>query len=237
MSEFLQALTAYQTLDPAGWVALYRYLPLYAGLVCVGVGSVLLLFGGGRAFRVVAGPLGLAVGLVLTAPLLGRLGMAQVDPRLPAVVGLGLLVLCVAFPPTALFVAVGVPVGMLCGQLMGSGEYLVGFGPGFLLAGVAAVLAHRALSVVAASLVGAWVLVLGLLATLDPLGGMVASIVRQPWGVLLAGALFALAGSVYQLAVRRTPEEAAQLKMDKLRAKQRLAEKRALEKRWGSGAG
>ena len=56
---------------------------------------------------------------------------------------------------------------------------------------------------------------------------------NQPWGVIIAAGLFALAGSVYQIAVRPSPEEMDKIRAEKERLKLRKAEQQALEKRWG----
>jgi hypothetical protein len=60
---FFEALKAYQTYNPQGWVGLYRVLPMWAGILFCVLGLSLLLFGGGRAFRLVAGPVGALIGL------------------------------------------------------------------------------------------------------------------------------------------------------------------------------
>ncbi len=93
---------------------------------------------------------------------------------------------------------------------------------------------HRVVGAVVASLVGAWLLIIGALAALHQFGGLVAAVANQPWGVLIAAALFALAGSVYQIAVRPSPEEQERLRAEKERLKLRKAEQKALEKRWGA---
>jgi hypothetical protein len=81
--------------------------------------------------------------------------------------------------------------------------------------------------------VGAWVLVIGALAALYQFVGLVATVANQPWGVILAAGLFALAGSVYQIAVRPSPEEMERIRSEKARLKMRKSEQKALERRWG----
>ncbi|MGZ3459571.1 MAG: hypothetical protein ACXU86_13845, partial [Archangium sp.] len=93
MDTYLEALKAYQTFNPAGWVALYRVLPMWAGLASCVAGLVLLLVGGGRLFRVLAGPLGALIGLGWTSVLLAKFGETGTDPRLPTAIAAGLAVL------------------------------------------------------------------------------------------------------------------------------------------------
>src|SRR5689334_1778013 len=115
---------------------------MWAGLVACVVGLVLLLFGGGRLFRALAGPLGALIGLGWTGVLAAKLGF-PLDPRLPMGAAAVLALLGFVLPPTVVYVGVGIPVGLLGGEIAGSSDYLIGFVPGFLLGGVVAVLLHR----------------------------------------------------------------------------------------------
>jgi hypothetical protein len=233
MEGLLQALKAYQTFNPSGWVALYRLLPMWAGIVCCVVGVTLLLAGGGRMFRVLAGPIGALVGLWCTPIVAAKLGVPDLVPRLPVIVAAVLMALGFLFPPAITFVGLGVPLGLVAGQIAGPQDFLLGFAPGFIIGGLVGALLHRVVSALVASVVGAWVLVIGALAALHQFGGLVAAVASRPWGVIIAAALFAVAGAVYQLAVRPTPEDADKQRAERERLKQRQAEQRALEKRWG----
>jgi hypothetical protein len=230
---YLQALKAYQTFNPSGWVAIYRLLPMWAGIVSCVVGLTLLLFGGGRLFRVIAGPMGALIGLGWTGVLTAKLGL-PLDPRLPTAAAAVLALVGFIFPPALVYVGVGIPVGLLGGEIAGPGDYLIGFAPGFILGGVVAVLLHRQVSAILASALGAWLLVIGALAALHPFTGIVSAMANQPWGLIIAAGLFALAGSVYQIAVRPSPEEVERQQAERQRLKERKAEQRALEKRWGA---
>ena len=233
MEPYLQALKVYQTFNPSGWVAIYRLLPMWAGIFACFVGLGLLLFGGGRLFRVLAGPLGAVIGLAWTGVLLTKFGQPM-DPRNPTIAALVLMLLGFIFPPAIIFLGVGIPVGLLGGELAGPGDYLLGFAPGLLLGGLVAAVLHRHVSAIFASLVGAWLLVIGALAALHQFTGLVTAMANQPWGLIIAAGLFALAGSVYQIAVRPSPEEAERQDAERERLKQRKAEQKALEKRWGA---
>lgn len=233
MDAFLQAIRKYQEFDPQGWVGLYRVLPVWAGIVACVLGLGLLLFGGGRAFRFVAGPVGAILGLSCTSLVAGKLGLTELDPRLPTLVAAVLAILGFVFPPAIAFVGVGIPLGLLAGRIAGPEEFLVGFIPTFLISGVVAILLHRIVGAIVASLVGAWLLVIGALSALHQFGGLVTAVANQPWGVIIAAGLFALAGSVYQIAVRPSPEEMDQIRAEKERLRMRKAEQKALERRWG----
>lgn len=233
MEQYLQALKVYQTFNPSGWVAIYRLLPMWAGIIACAVGLALLLFGGGRLFRLLAGPLGALIGLAWTGVVMTKFGLGM-DPRNPTIAALVLMLLGFLFPPAIVFLGVGIPVGLLGGELAGPGDYLVGFVPGLLLGGLVAAVLHRHVSAILSSMVGAWLLVIGALAALHQFGGLVTAMANQPWGLIIAAGLFALAGSVYQIAVRPSPEEAERQDAERQRLKQRKAEQKALEKRWGA---
>ena len=233
MEPYLQALKVYQTFNPSGWVAIYRLLPMWAGIVACLMGLGLLLFGGGRLFRVLAGPLGAVIGLTWTGVLMMKFGQSM-DPRNPTIAALVLMLLGFIFPPAIVFLGVGIPVGLLGGELAGPGDSLLGFAPGLLLGGLVAAVLHRQVSAILASIVGAWMLVIGALAALHQFGGLVTAMANQPWGLIIAAGLFALAGSVYQIAVRPSPEEVERQEAERQRLKQRKAEQKALEKRWGA---
>jgi hypothetical protein len=230
----LQALKTYQTFNPSGWVSLYKLLPMYAGIACGVLGLLMLLFGGGKVlFRIVAGPIGALMGYLWTPVVIAKLGLSDVDPRMPSIAAAVLLVLGFLFPPAVTFVGVGLPVGLLAGQIAGQSDFLLGFAPGLIIGGLVGALLHRVLSSVVASVVGAWLLVIGALAALHQFGGVVAAVASQPWGVIIAAVLFAIAGSVYQIAVRPSPEEQEKLRAEREQRKLREAEQRRLEKRWG----
>lgn len=233
MEAFIQALKAYQDYNPQGWVAIYRLLPMWAGIVCCALGLLLLFFGGGRVFRFVAGPVGAIMGFAWTSVIAGKLGLTGLDPRLPSFVAAVLALVGFVFPPAIAFLGVGIPLGLVAGQIAGTQDFLLGFIPTLLIAGLVGAIAHRAVGAVVSSVVGAWVLVIGALAALYQFVGLVTTVANQPWGVIIAAGLFALAGSVYQIAVRPSPEEADKIRAEKERLKLRKAEQKALEKRWG----
>jgi hypothetical protein len=232
--DLAQALEAYRSFNPTLWVGVYRVLPTYLGILFFLAGGALMLFGGGKAFRFIAGPAGAAVGFLWGGLVLARLGLA-VPERVASIafaVVLGLVGF--VFPPGALFFAVGIPMGMLVGQLAGPQDWVLGFLPAFLLCGTAAAVLKRHVGSAVSSTVGAWMMVIGFLAALHQVGGLSASVAQQPWGVILAALFFAVAGSVYQIAVRPSPEEAERLRQEKARVKARAEEKKALERRWAN---
>ncbi len=232
METFLRAIEAYQRFDPAGWVSLFRLFPLWAGGLLIAVGVLMMLYGGGKLFRLVAGPLGAGVGFLWAPVLAAKLGYAPQahQARIAATVGIGGLGLL--YPPAATFFAFGIPLGMVAGEMAGVNDWLLGFIPGFFFGGVLAMAAHRYIGAIVSSMVGAWLLMLGLLAVLHPFTSLVEAVAQQPWGVLIAALLFAVAGCVYQLFVRLSPEARAALKEEKKRAKKKLAETKAIENRW-----
>ncbi|MDQ3262040.1 MAG: TMEM198/TM7SF3 family protein [Myxococcota bacterium] len=227
-------LEAYQSPLPADWVGSYRYLPTGVGILLVLVGAAMLLFGGGRAFRLVAGPMAAIAGFLWMPLVFDRFG-APFEPRMVGMVS-GALLAAIGFalPPGGVFFAFGLIAGLAGGQLAGSDDWLLGFFPSFLLVGSVAAILHRFIGAVASALMGAWLICIGLLAALHQLGGLSQAVAARPWGVLVAALLFALAGSIYQLAVLPNLPERERLRQEKFKAKQRATEKKALEKRWAN---
>ncbi len=231
---FFQAFAAYRALDPAGWVGIYRHVPAGAGVVAAIAGLALLLVGGGRAFRVVAGPVGALAGFAWAPGVAEKLGVTGLDPQVAAGAAVALGVLGLGFPPGAVFFAFGLPAGLAVGGFVARSDFMIGFAPAFLLVGAASAFFHRYVACVAASMVGAWLLLIGLLAALHQVGGVVGAVTAQPWGVILAAALVAIAGSVFQLAVRPSPEEAERRQVETAIAKRKAADQTALEERWAN---
>lgn len=234
MNPILEALSRYRTFDLHAWVDAYRVFPVWAGILMVISGVVLLLQGGGRYFRFLAVPIGLWVGAVWLPVVLSHFRLDANTPTVTTGAALLLAALGAAYPPGLLFFAVGLPAGLFAGQLAGMSDWFLGFVPGFLIGGTLASAAYRTVGAITASAIGAWVLVIGLLAALHQLGGLVETMAANAWAIAIAAGLFTVAGSIYQLLVRPSPEEKERLAAERAAAQRKLAEKKALEKRWSN---
>lgn len=233
MEKLLTAFEPYRHVDPAGWVAIFRQVPPPLGGAAVVLGVIMLLFGSGHLFRVVAAPLGAFIGATWSAPLLARFGVKLPEAQVTSVAALALGGAGLVFPPVVIFLAFGVPAGLLGGQLVGPTDWLLGFAPGFLVGGAAGVIFHREVASVLAAAFGAWMLVEGLLAALQGVApGLVGFCASNPVPTLALVGCVAVAGAAYQLFIRPSPEDRARQKLDRAEAKQRAAEQQALEKRW-----
>lgn len=231
--ELLQrAFEPYRHLDPIGWVGVYRFLPVWAGIVCAVLGVAMALFGGRQLFRLVAGPLGAVIATVWAAALANRLGFGRQMNQIATVATIGLFGLGLLYPPVVVFFAFGVPAGLIGGQIAGSSDWILGFGPGFFFGGAVGVVLHRPVSAVLSAAVGAWMTVLGVMAALGPMVGAVGWLAANPVAVMSVAGCFALAGSVYQLFVRPSPEQAEAQRQEKAQKKQRQKEEKEREKRW-----
>jgi hypothetical protein len=229
---FSELLEAYQSPNPAEWVGAYRLFPTWIGILLVLVGAVLLLFGGGKAFRIVGGVLAAVAGYLWVPVAVEKFGITSPPQMLGVVAAAVLAALGFALPPGGVFFTFGLVAGLLGGQLVGPNDWIIGFLPALLIVGSIAAVLHRFIGAVAAALAGAWLLCIGLLTALHQVGGFAETVAGQPWGVIVAALLFAIAGSIYQLAVRPTPEEEEKLRQERYRAQQRLKEKKAMEARW-----
>ncbi|MFT3842379.1 MAG: hypothetical protein QM723_35640 [Myxococcaceae bacterium] len=233
MEELLKALEPYQRWDPQGWVAVYQRLPLPVAGGMIALGLLMLLFGSGRLFRVVAGPIGAIVGFIWAPILAQRFGFGAAQTQIRTVAAGMLFGLGILFPPAATFFAAGIPAGLIAGEVAGSNDWALGFVPAFIVVGALGVALHRYIGAIASSAVGSWLLVLGALGVM-PGAGWVKQVAAQPWGLLVAAFLFTLAGSVYQLFVRLSPEERERIKAERATAKSKLKKQKDLEDRWAN---
>jgi hypothetical protein len=231
--EHLQsALEPYRHFDPLGWVGVFRFLPVWGGLLAMVVGVLMMLFGGRALFRLIAGPLGALIATIWAVPLAQRLGLNVSLRQVSLIATAVLFVAGVAFPPAVVFFAFGVPAGLLGGELAGPNDWALGFGPAFLVGGGLGVVMHRVVGAVLSAAVGAWVTMLGLLATLVPFVPPVGWFAENPVAVICLAAIFAIAGGVFQIFVRPSEEEAKNRKLEKAIAKKKAKEQKALEERW-----
>jgi hypothetical protein len=230
-----QLVAAYRAVDPQGWLAVYRVLPTWAAAVLLGVGGALLLAGGRRFVRPFAIPLFAWAGLAWVSPVLAQLGVVP-TVALERLAAVALAVVAALVPALGLFVGAALLGGHLGGLLGGVGAYLTGFVPGAMLGGAAALALLRPTWVLLATAIGGWLSMLGGLVLLRELGAAQV-LERQPWGAVLAAALIALAGAVYQLALAPSPEELAEHEAERAKRKERAREQKALEKRWANYQG
>jgi hypothetical protein len=234
MESLLRLLEPYRHFDPAGWVGLYQRVPLWAAFLMSVIGAVLVFFGGERLFRLVAVPLGALIALIWAGFLAEKFGFGKVQQQV-TLGAMGVLALLgMVVPQMVVFFGVGVPIGLFCGNVAGGGDWALGFTPGMVMGGAIGVVFHRPISAVLSSVVGGWLLVLGLLALSAPVTSFGQTLVRQPIAALCAGAFFAILGVTYQLFIRPAPDERARLKHEAAVAKQRQKEEKALEKRWAN---
>jgi len=234
MSDLTHALSAYERLDPAGWVALYRLMPGWLGWCVAAGGFILMLFGSERAlFRGVAAPLGAAAGYFLV-PLGTTLLKGGPLPEYVRLIAAGVLGgVGFALPPASLFFLAAIPAGLLSSRLLSGSDVLLAFLPAFVVGGAVAAVLYRQVGALLTAAVGAWGLVLGLLAGLTPWTSLPQTVAAMPWAVVAAAGCFALAGAALQLS-RASPEERAKRKQEQSLAQRKISEQKALEKRWSN---
>jgi hypothetical protein len=227
-----RAFEPYRHLDPIGWIGVFRFLPPAAGVAVAVTGALILLFGGRRLFRLAAGPLGVLVAAVWAGTLAARLGFGAVQRQVTLVSSFALLGAGFLFPPIVIFFAFGVPTGLLAGQLAGPADWLLGFAPGLMVGGAIGVVLQRGVAALLSSALGAWAFVLGIFAALNPFVPAVGNLATSPVPVLSVAGCLTLAGVVYQLFIRPSPEEAEKRQRQRASSKRRDKENAELEKRW-----
>jgi hypothetical protein len=230
-----RALEPYKHLDPTGWVGLFRFFPLWAGIVAVLGGVLLLTRGGGGLFRFIAGPLGLLIGQIWIGPVAARFGFGAYQSQIALVSSAVLGVLGLIAPAATVFFGFGVPIALMAANLAGPSDWLLGFVPAFIIAGALGVVLERVISILLATCLGAWLVLLGGMASAWPFLPTWVDRLAASWPAAIAvAACFATAGFGYQAFVLPPPEKAAQLRREKKMAKQAAAERKALEKRWAN---
>lgn len=216
-------------------MALFRFLPVWAGVVMVILGVAMLVRGGGHLFRVVAGPLGVVIGQIWIGPLAARLGFGSQQQQIALGASAILGVLGFVVPVSTVFFGFGIPIGLMAANLAGQADWLLGFVPAFIIGGALGVVLERPISVLLVSVSGGWLVLIGLMAALAPVvPGLVEQLASNwPAGITVS-ACFAVAGFGYQLFVLPPPEKRAELKREKAMAKRAKAEREAVEKRWAN---
>jgi hypothetical protein len=194
------ALGVFRTPDPAAWLSLAARLPWALGLGAALLGGFLLVAGGGKAFRVIAAPVGALLGLLWGEALAGPLGLAGSETALAIGASLVLFGVGALAPSVVVAIAFGAPVGLAFGGLVGNTGFLLGFVPAALLAGAVAAVLHRPLRVLVAATVGGALLLLGLLRLLQGVPAVTALARTHAGWLLVAAGAVAFAGAVVQLA-------------------------------------
>lgn len=195
-----QALGVFRTSDPAAWLSFAARLPWALGLLAALLGGFLLVAGGGKAFRVIAAPVGALLGLLWGEALAGPLGLSGSETALAFGSALVLFGIGALAPSVVVAIAFGAPVGLAFGELVGNTGFLLGFVPAALLAGAVAAVLHRPLRVLVAATTGAALLLLGLLRLLVAVPAVAVLAQTHPFWLLAAAGGVAFGGAVVQLA-------------------------------------
>jgi hypothetical protein len=194
------ALSVFRTPDPAAWLSLSGRLPWVLALVAALLGAFLLVAGGGKAFRVIAAPVGALLGLLWGEALAGPLGLSGSETALAIGAAAFLFGVGALAPSVVVAIAFGAPVGLAFGGLVGNTGFLLGFVPAALLAGAVAAVLHRPLRVLVAATTGAALLLLGSLRLLQGFPAVTAVAKGHALWLLAAAGAVAFGGAVVQLA-------------------------------------
>ncbi len=234
MEQLQRAFEPYRHLDPLGWIGFFRVLPVWAGLLAIVFGGLMLFFGRGRLFRIVAVPLGAAIGLIWFAAIAQRFGLTAPASQVTLGAAIVMALLGLAFPPGVVFFAFGMPIGLLAAQLVGPTDWLLAFMPGLIIGGAVGVVLHPIVSSLLSAVIGAWSMVIGFLAMLGPFVNAVDGVAQNPLVIFSVVGCFTIAGAGYQLMVRGSDEDVDKSKREQHMLKKKLKEDRELKKRWAN---
>ncbi len=200
------ALSVFRSPDPSAWLSLSSRLPWVLAAAAALLGAFLLVAGGGKAFRVIAAPVGALLGLLWGAALAGPLGLSGSETAVAVGSAVVLFGLGALAPSVVVAIAFGAPVGLAFGELVGNTGFLLGFVPASLLAGAVAAVLHRPLRVLVAASSGAALLLLGSLRLLRGVPAVTGLTLTHPLWLLAAAGALAFGGAVVQLAASmKTP--------------------------------
>jgi len=194
------ALSVFRTSDPAAWLSLSARLPWALALGAALLGGFLLVAGGGKAFRVIAAPVGALLGLLWGEALAGPLGLSGSETAVAVGSALVLFGIGALAPSLVVAIAFGAPIGLAFGELVGNTGFLLGFVPAALLASAVAGVLHRPLRVLVAATTGAALLLAGLLRLLQGVPPLAELARTHPLWLLAAAGGVAFGGAVVQLA-------------------------------------
>jgi len=203
------ALSVFRTSDPAVWLSLSARLPWVLALGAAVLGAFLLVAGGGKAFRVIAAPVGALLGLLWGEALAGPLGLAGSETAVAVGSSLVLFGIGALAPSVVVAIAFGAPIGLAFGELVGNTGFLLGFVPAALLASAVAGVLHRPLRVLVATTTGAALLLVGLLRLLQPVPAVTELARTHPLWLLTAAGAVAFGGAVVQLATSMKTQSGA----------------------------
>jgi hypothetical protein len=203
------ALSVFRTTDPTAWLSISARLPWVLALAMAVLGALLLGAGGGKAFRVIAAPLGALLGLLWGEALAAPLGLLGNETALALGAAAVLFLVGALFPSVVVAIAFGAPVGLAFGGMVGNTGFLLGFLPAALLAGAVAAVLQRPLRVLVAAAMGAALLLLGLLRLLEGVSAVTTLARTHAVWLLVAAGAVAFAGAVVQLATSMNPRPRA----------------------------
>jgi predicted Rdx family selenoprotein len=197
------------------------------------VGACFLTVGQGVLFRFVTALIGAIIGLAWSKPVITQLalpdfsGSEQVYAAVLGAVGLSI-------PEAVLFLVLAIPAAFASMAYLGLKNPLLGFVPAFLLGGAVGLILQNHIRAFVASALGAWMLVMGVLASLYRLGWVSQSVLGSPRAILGAIAFLALGGTLFQMSFRGKQQWRARRKAEKTRLKTLAEDRAALERRWAS---
>jgi len=207
--------------------------PLWGACLAIALGAAFLAVGQGFLFRFVAALLGAVIGIAWSQPVIAQLSLPDfANSQQVYAVLLGLAGFSI--PEAVLFLVFAIPAAFASMAYLGLKNPLLGFVPAFLVAGAIAIIVQDYVRAFVASALGAWMLVLGVLASLYRLGWVSDSVLQSPGVIVGTVAVLALGGTFFQMSFHGKQKQRAQRKAEKTRLKTLAEDKAALEEKWAS---
>jgi|GEM_PF-1284820 len=230
---WFQWIMNYGQWSPQAWLETLLHWPLWGAGLAVVLGACFLVVGQGFMFRFVTALIGTVVGLAWSKPVIIQLALPdfadseQVYAVLLGVVGFSI-------PEVVLFLVLGIPAAFASMAYLGLKNPLLGFVPAFLLGGAFGLILQSHIRAFVASALGAWMLVLGVLASLYRLGWVSSNVLESPWAIWGTIALLAVGGTCFQMLYHGKKQQRAKRKAEKAHLKTLSEDKAALEEKWAN---
>ncbi|MCL2178260.1 MAG: hypothetical protein FWC28_07100 [Proteobacteria bacterium] len=235
MSPWFQWAMNYGQWNPQAWLETLLHWPFWGAVLATALGLCFLIVGQGFAFRLVMALMGALIGFAWSQPVIRLLALPdfanseQVYAVLLGIVGM-------STPEAVLFLILAIPSAFACVAYLGLKNPLLGFVPAFLVGGAIGLILKNHIRAFIASALGAWMLVLGILAGLYQRGWISKRVLENPWAILTTIAFLTLGGTFFQMSFYGKKQQRAQRKAEKARLQTFAEDKAALEQKWSSYA-
>ncbi len=230
---FPKELELYRHWLPSQWLTPLERFPLWVAIAIALVGILLMLFGGGRLFRLGAAPLALALVFALEGPFSARMGL-RLPPWSLVVVFAGLALLGTLAPktfPPILGLLAGAMIGV---EVVAPDTQMWGAAFGALCGAAVGFWAQRVVLVTLSCAAGGVFLSAGLVRIAVELSPASKGLYHSPLVAGIAAGFFFVAGLIFQLLALPSEQDRIRARAAKEEARRQALHDAENADRWAS---